>query len=150
MIREDSLEEQESELRDMAKIITPDEIFPPQSEGHEANLLLQALLDDDEIPSLPYWEKVEANFLALRRRLARRNFKLDISAIDFRDPSPTSPHSSIHNEAELFRRMATDPDDFDHKDTITNRSERFSPLDALRRENEELRARVEDLRMRAE
>lgn len=42
MIREDSLEEQES--RDMAKIITPDEIFPLRSEAEEVNLVLQALL----------------------------------------------------------------------------------------------------------
>lgn len=63
------------------------------------------------------------------------NFKLDISAIDFKDPSSASPRSSIHNEADLFRRITTDPDDpFDpilsnrDRDIIANRSERFSPV----------------------
>lgn len=58
MIREDSLEEQESEIRDMAKIITQDEIFPLRNDGEDVNLVLQALLDEDEVPSLPYWEKI--------------------------------------------------------------------------------------------
>lgn len=73
------------------------------------------------MPSLPYWEKIETNFLALRRRLSRRsNFRLDISAIDFRDAQPNSPHSSAH-ETDLFRRMATDPDESadNHRETIT-------------------------------
>jgi hypothetical protein len=149
MIREDSLEEQESELRDIAKIITPDEIFPLRSEGEEVTLVLQALLDDDEVPSVPYWEKIEPNFLALRRRLARRNnLRLDISAIDFRDPSViNSPQSSAH-EADLFRRLATDPDPdepFEHREAATNRSERYHGLEATRRENEDLKARLEEV-----
>lgn len=58
MIREDSLEEQESSLRDTAKIITPDEIFPTRSDADEVNIVLQALLDEDEVPSVPYWERI--------------------------------------------------------------------------------------------
>jgi hypothetical protein len=82
----------------MAKIITPDEIFPIRSEAEDVNTVLQALMEEDEVPSVPYWERIEANFLALRRRLTRRSnhLRLDISAIDFRDPSVNSPHSSTH------------------------------------------------------
>lgn len=58
MIREDSLEEQESSLRDIAKIITPDEIFPTRSDADDVNIVLQALLDEDEVPSVPYWERI--------------------------------------------------------------------------------------------
>ena len=97
MIKEESQEQSEYlDQRDIAKIISPEEIFNERSEEEVVNSVLQGLLDDGEIPALPYWEKIEANYLAIRRKLAKRgNLKLDISAIDARDPSINSPRSSF-------------------------------------------------------
>lgn len=97
MIKEESQEQSEYlDQRDIAKIISPEEIFNERSEEEVVNSVLQGLLDDGEIPALPYWEKIETNYLAIRRKLAKRgNLKLDISAIDARDPSINSPRSSF-------------------------------------------------------
>ena len=55
------------------------------------------LLDSDsEIPLLPYWEKIEVNFLGLRRKLVKKNaaaLKLDISVIDSKEIPIQSPNS---------------------------------------------------------
>lgn len=65
-------------------------------QGDNVNSILQILVEGDtEIPTVSYWKKIEANFLAIRRKLTKKNFnlKLDLSAIDSRDPSLPSPNS---------------------------------------------------------
>lgn len=56
MIREESQEQSEFlDQRDIAKIISPEEIFNERLEEEVVNAVLQGLLDDGEIPALPYW-----------------------------------------------------------------------------------------------
>ena len=87
-----------------------------ETEGNNVNSILQILIEGDtEIPSVLYWHKIEANFLAIRRKIQRKaiNLKLDLSAIDSKEPQQPSPISNSINFAdnEFFKRMGSESDE---------------------------------------
>jgi hypothetical protein len=100
---------------------------------------------------VPYWDTIRVNFLGIRRKLAKRgpSLKLDLSAIDNKEPPLQSPSSFNFSDNDFFKRFGSEPDEvldlreFQNKET--NRSERFShnlASELLRRENEELKQKI--------